>query len=252
MKKWKCPRCGKEFEKEEIHLMCATCGFQLSTYRLEKALAKKKFLKAIKPFVILGVIAIVFLSGILFFLSQIHIGQECADGGVIFFDKLHYSDGWRYLAVSPKDIEKTVWSDKENEKISGELVFVIGKGDYNSYNIIHRYGAKSAAYKAITYGKTEDWYLGNKREMQILGFVSYTKFFRKKLQKFEEFDSLISTEDEQKYYWTSEVEGSKKAYAVTIDSWKPKTQLFSLYAEKDEDGNDIEASVCYVRPIRKF
>lgn len=236
-----CPRCKKQFQKEEQHLMCSSCGFQLSTYRIEKSIHRNAVMKKLRPVFIIGVIALILGGSFLYVSQRSQIGEIGEDGGIIFFDKLFYSNGWRYLEVSPKELGPTTWSETINEKTIGELVEGLGSGAHNSYNIIYRYGAKSAAYKAIDYGNTDDWYLGSVKEMSILRFISKSKFFQKKICSLEEFSNFINTEEEtnkKQLYWTSELINKDHAYTINFDNGE---KIETEYTES-----------CLIRPIRKF
>lgn len=154
---------------------------------------------------------------------------------------MFYSNGWRYLEVAPKSLAATQWSETINEKATSELTSGIGKGAYNSYNIIYRYGAKSAAYKAINYGKSDDWYLGSRKEMKILKIIYKCNFFKSKFENLENFDSFGNKDSNSKtrhIYWTSELSDKNSAYAINFENGEE---------------NILKCSEsCFVRPIRKF
>ncbi len=236
-----CPRCKRKFEdKTQVGLMCPTCGFQLSTYRIEKSVRRRKIFKRVKPFAIIALIIAIIGIGTKVLWNNSKLGTVCEDGGIIFFDKHFYSNGWRYLAMAPKDIPATSWSETVNNNVTEVFNKKLGWGAWNSYVIINRYGAKSAAYKATDFGKTEDWYLGNRKELSILHFVYKRKLFQKRISNIEDFESIkIQNNEEQKsIYWTSERIDTEHSYCFNF-----------------EDGKSSELSnseKCYVRPIRKF
>lgn len=233
-----CPRCKKVFDKHEHHLMCSNCGFQLSVYEIEKKFAHRKILRIVRPFLIFGLILLVLFGSYIFVGSKCKIGTVTENGGIIFFDKFFYSNGWRYMEISPVTLNSTGWSSIKNEKALNELEEGFAKGAKNSYTIIYRFGAKSAAYKAINYGESEDWYLGTRSEMKVLGLLLKLPRMKKAMEKNEKFSSLINTENENNIYWTSELVSKENAYAYSFD-----------------DGKIIELALdekCFVRPIRKF
>lgn len=229
MASFHCPRCKKAFDKHEHHLMCSNCGFQLSVYEIEKKFAHRKVMRVLRPFLIVGVILLLLCGSYVFVSSQCKIGTVTENGGIIFFDKFFYSNGWRYMEVSPVTLNATSWSSMKNEKALNELEKGFAKGAKNSYTIIYRFGAKSAAYKAINYGKSDDWYLGTRSEMKVLGLLLKLPRMKKAMAECEKLE---------KVYWTSELVSKENAYAYSFD-----------------DGKIIELSIeekCSVRPIRKF
>lgn len=236
-----CPRCKKQFQKDEHPMMCSCCGFQLSTYTINKSVKRAKVNRVLKPIITICIVLTLVCSGLLYLAKRSQIGKSCEDGGIIYFDKLFYSNGWRYLEVAPKNLNVTPWSETINEKTFPELKTGLGYGAHNSYNIIYRYGAKSAAYKAINYGSTDDWYLGTVKEMKFLSIISKSKYFIKRTKSLENFDSLITNHQDGKgnfIYWTSELAGEERPYAINFIENKVVSLEYS--------------TECSVRPIRKF
>ena len=236
-----CPRCKKKFEdKTQVGLMCSACGFQLSTFRIEKSDRRRAIFKRVRPFAIIVLTLAIFGISTNLLWKSSKIGTVCEDGGIIFFDKHFYSNGWRYLAVAPKDIPATTWSETANNKVTEVFNKKLGWGAWNSYVIINRYGAKTAAYKATDFGTTEDWYLGNRKELSILNFIYNRKLFRKRISNIEDFEPIKKHKNQKQksIYWTSERIDTEHSYCFNFEDGK-STEL--LNSEK-----------CYVRPIRKF
>ena len=249
MGSYHCPRCGKQFDKHELRLMCPDCGFQLSTYKFLKKAHSRKIIRIVKPFIITIVVIGAICGGLNYFSTICKIGRPGEDGGIIFFDKMHYSNGWRYLEVAPENLDPIYWSDTVNEKAVGEFVDGLGNGARDTYNVIYRYGAKSAAYKALNYGNTDDWYLGTRKEMSLLYFMTSNKFVKKifkyRIKDIENFVLPDELSEEQKkaadyplIYWTSELKN--KTFVNCID-FNDGNQASIEYSKK-----------CQVRPIRKF
>ena len=236
-----CPRCRKKNEKYEEKLMCSGCGFQLSTHRIFKKYQKQVLFSRLKPILSLFFVFIIIGGSFLFIFQRSDIGKVTENGGIIFFDKLFYSNGWRYMEVSPVNLQVTPWSSTINEKAFGEMSGKLGLGAHNSYIIVNRFGATSAAYKATNYGDTEDWFLGNKLEMKILYHSLKLPSVKKSITTAEKFSTLQNqTEDEtgRHVYWVSELDSKDVAYAVNF-----------------EDGETLlinTSEKCFVRPIRKF
>lgn len=248
MLKYHCPRCKTELdERQRKYLMCGNCGFQLSIYKLERQRRTKKIIKLCIPLIFVVLIFCVVGSGFLFLKDRNQVGKITENGGIIFYDKLFYSDGWRYLEVAPKNLTATIWSETVNTKALNEFSDSLGSGARNSYTVIYRFGAKSAAYKALDYGKTDDWYLGNRKEMEVLLKKSKSKTILKAIQEINNseanssFDEFQNSGEEQKnehVYWTSELASKNEAYAVNFENG-------------EESAIDISGK-CLVRPIRKF
>lgn len=256
MQTYTCPRCKKIFQKQDLFLMCSDCGYQFSTKKIKKIISISESFRYVRKTIFPLLIIAIIVIPIYFFATNCKIGTITENGGIIFFDKMRYSDGWRYLEVAPVRIPATVWSETENIKILGELESDLGKGDRNSYTIINRFGAKSASYKALNYG--EEWYLGNCKEMKLLNFFSNIPFLTRNTKKIEGFEPLLFSEEEIRekklvpFYWTSEVPKRNKAYSFDFSQlyWRP--QEFQTVYEEFKDGSFLKAEKCFVRPIRKF
>ena len=241
MNKYYCPRCRKKFDKDDVKLMCSDCGLQLSVYKIEKNIKRYNFIQRIRP--IISIFLVVFILGgsILFVTNRSKLGEVTENGGIIFFDKLFYTNGWRYMEVSPVNLQTTSWSLSISEKAVNELSKKLGFGAHNSYMIIHRFGSDSAAYKATNYGTTEDWFLGNKIEMKILYHSLKIPSIKNGIKNAEKFYSLQNESKDTKgrhVYWVSELESKNKGYAVNF--------------ENGETLSITNTEKCFVRPIRKF
>ncbi|MCL1813087.1 MAG: DUF1566 domain-containing protein [Treponema sp.] len=112
-----------------------------------------------------------------FFPSAYDIGDRGKGGGIIFYDKGRFTDGWRYLEAAPFDVEVDgmtgfPWasSDYVSQYIYGTET-AIGAGKKNTAIIFAEdsYGLV-AAYMCIYYssgGKT-DWFLPSRDELNEL------------------------------------------------------------------------------------
>ncbi|MBU4491548.1 MAG: DUF1566 domain-containing protein [Euryarchaeota archaeon] len=102
------------------------------------------------------------------------IGDKGPAGGLIFYDKGSYSDGWRYLEAAPASTE---WIKKEWGRY-GSLVGGTGKGigtGQHNTNIIvawaNSQGKKGYAAQlcdALVYGDYSDWFLPSKNELNLM------------------------------------------------------------------------------------
>lgn len=107
------------------------------------------------------------------------VGDAGPAGGVIFYDKGSYSDGWRFLEAAPQDqVEYAnpgiVWDPNATDNVSGSGTAVagtttqIGAGESNTELIVSAFG--SAAYAVRTAADLElggysDWFLPSRDEL---------------------------------------------------------------------------------------
>ena len=98
------------------------------------------------------------------------IGDRGPGGGIVFYDKGIFEDGWRYLEAAPKDLpERLVWGCW-NQWI-GDLSSQIGSGKKNTQLIIAKCpDKKSAAYLCAQYrgGGKKDWFLPSEDELTAM------------------------------------------------------------------------------------
>jgi hypothetical protein len=132
-------------------------------------------------------------------------------GGLIFYDKGSYSDGWRFLEAAPQSTE---WTSKQWGKY-GTMVngteTAIGTGKNNTALILAVLNASPAdsdraaqLTDALSYGGYDDWFLPSKDELNEMCWVLHSRRW-----------NGISTEDNpaygtnrvggfaNDYYWSS-------------------------------------------------
>ena len=114
------------------------------------------------------------------------IGAAGPAGGIVFYDKGSYSDGWRYAEVAPGDLTYFEWGCLSSPIINSRNS-AIGKGLYNSGVISNFHDALTdfynnpsicsvsnngtvAAKKALQYefNYTKDWFLPSENELALL------------------------------------------------------------------------------------
>ena len=139
--------------------------------------------------------------------SGYSIGDEGPAGGLVFYDKGFYSDGWRYLEAAPSDIGKFVFGyyrpDKENNNVVGTAT-AIGSGKNNTENLkkymdingeaysdtsgeaVKKYAAKAC----LDYGEYGEWFLPSKDELNLM----YENLYRKGLGSFADDPYWSSSE----------------------------------------------------------
>jgi len=96
------------------------------------------------------------------------IGDKGPAGGIVYYDKGSFSDGWRYLEAAPASTE---WDSKEwggYRTTVGGTSIAIGIGEANTERIVSRLESSNYAAKLcadLTYGGYEDWFLPSKDEL---------------------------------------------------------------------------------------
>ena len=152
--------------------------------------------------------------------SGYSIGDEGPAGGLVFYDKGFYSDGWRYLEVAPSDIGSFVfgyyWPDKEKNEQVGTSPFV-GSGKFNTESLVKCMDIDGKAYPTNEYfGGTvveyaarkcldyeyegyDDWFLPSREELNLM----YENLYKKGLGSFT-YDYYG--------YWSSSESGADNAW----------------------------------------
>ncbi len=108
----------------------------------------------------------------------IYIGGPGPAGGIVFYDKGAYSDGWRYLEAAPASTE---WTNKPwggYGTLVGGTGTAIGSGSANTEAIVTAYGNEEpdegrndyAARVAadLSFGRYDDWFLPSWDELDLM------------------------------------------------------------------------------------
>ncbi len=163
--------------------------------------------------------------------SGYSIGNEGPAGGLVFYDKGFYSDGWRYLEAAPSDIGKFVFGyyrpDGSKRFIVGTST-AFGSGSYNTEALVDAMNLEGCAAKKCfdyVYGPYDDWYLPSKDELNLM----YENLCKKGLGSFADYGYG---------YWSSSEDDASHAWG----------QYFS-FGNQYGYGRDSE---CRVRPVRAF
>jgi len=119
-------------------------------------------------------------------LTEYHVGETGPAGGIVFYDKGSYSEGWRYIETSLIDLGPFEWgcSGSQTQSISKPE---IGSGLFNSAVIANYHddltnyyavpaicnalnNGTVAAKKALQYNLNsyKDWFLPSENELQLM------------------------------------------------------------------------------------
>ena len=105
------------------------------------------------------------------------VGETGPAGGIVFYDKGSYSDGWRYLEVAPASTEWTSkpWGGFGTAVGTAAQGTAIGTGEANTQAIVAAYGdiepyASRTDYAAklaadLDHGGYDDWFLPSRDEL---------------------------------------------------------------------------------------
>ena len=170
------------------------------------------------------------------------IGDAGPAGGLVFYDKGFYSDGWRYLEAAPSDIGSFAFGyyrpDKENSNPIGTSL-AVGSGKYNTERLVKHMDMDGKAYSAssgegvkeyaarrcldYSHGGCDDWFLPSSDELNLM----YKNLHKNGLGSFANY-----------HYWSSSENDGYYAWVQNFDS--------------GSQGNDSRNDVYRVRPVRAF
>jgi TolB-like protein len=154
-------------------------------------------------------------------------------GGLIFYDKGYYSDGWRYLEVAPASTEFTVEWGANSKNVNGTST-AWGYGNANTQAIVialSGFGESGRAAQVcanLSYGGIKDWFLPSMDELDFI----YKNLKQKGMGGFSNAD-----------YWSSST--SRTSRVAGNCSW---AQNFSNGSRSDP----WRANTLRVRAVRQF
>ena len=148
-------------------------------------------------------------------------------GGLVFYDKGDYLDGWRYLEAAPAS---TAWAGaswapwgSHGEFVSGAAGTAVGAGRQNTLSIIDHFGPGSdlAAQlcDGLSHAGCEDWWLPSRDELELM----YQRLHAHGLGSFPVM-----------YYWSSSQVDASNAWEVVFDDGK-------LIESQKLHGNSVRA-----------
>jgi hypothetical protein len=150
------------------------------------------------------------------------IGSRGPGGGLIFYDKGVYSDGWRYLEAAPVDQSNNATWGLSIDNIEGTATG-IGTGKENTHLIVAKYPSGNYAAnlcKNYRGGDKDDWFLPSKDEL-------YLMWENLKQQGLGNFSSSNS------FYWSSSqysADYSWYRYFTTVNHDACKNYTYSVRA----------------------
>jgi hypothetical protein len=172
------------------------------------------------------------------------LGQIGPAGGLVFYDKGQYSDGWRYLEAAPPTIEfNAEWSSQR--VIVDGTEDKIGSGKYNTTLIVDKLAASGDAEthaaklcQELVINGYADWFLPSLLELDMM--------YEQLKYKDEDDDDKPAKEEnigkftEELYWSSSEIEFWGQNFGIAID--------FS----QGNQSNRGKALRLRVRPARSF
>ncbi|MEJ2662906.1 MAG: InlB B-repeat-containing protein, partial [Spirochaetia bacterium] len=160
-------------------------------------------------------------------MSPYNVGDTGPAGGIVFFDKGDYSEGWRYLEAAPVDQSvEAEWGCMGTE-IPGADSSLLGDGFQNTLDIEAGCAAPGTAAEICAnynYGGYDDWHLPSATEL----FVMMT----------EVYHTGGFTDG---YYWSSTEDSADKAISVRYEEGVVCTEVYNF---KDQ--------LSRVRAVRAF
>ncbi|MCL2042817.1 MAG: DUF1566 domain-containing protein [Treponema sp.] len=101
------------------------------------------------------------------------VGDTGPAGGIIFFDKGSFGDGWRYLEVAPAWVDTTAeWGSRGND-IPGTST-AVGSGKRNTQLIVEQLNQRGERQRAaqicasLEINGFQDWFLPSRDELNLL------------------------------------------------------------------------------------
>ena len=154
--------------------------------------------------------------------SSYTVGMNGPAGGIIFYDKGEFSNGWRYLELAPQGAEMTKMWAPNNEMTAGvfDVDDEIGRGEDYTGKIVRTYANTTSgneyaaqACESLSYGGFNDWFLPSHAELVEI----YSKVHKEGLGGFA-----------RDLYWSS-------------TEWKDGSNSYAYYLNFD-DGSQYVSS----------
>jgi hypothetical protein len=147
-----------------------------------------------------------------------NLGDTGPAGGIIFYDKGNYLNGWRYMEAAPTDQSTNSTWYNGTYFITGATGTAIGTGITNTTTIVSSQGVGSYAAEicdSLVLGGCDDWFLPSKDELSLI----MNNVNRMILGGgFRGDDWYWSSSESNKYYaWAIHADGSpiQEGYKIT-------------------------------------
>ncbi len=131
------------------------------------------------------------------------IGDDGPAGGIVFYDKGEYTEGWRYLEAWTADEVPKPWKIGGSQSFTGGTSTNVGSGYDNTYSAL--IGVDYAAAQGTRlrqHGGHHDWFLPSRDELELM----YHNLAEQGSGGFEE-----------ERYWSSSERTSTTAWTVDFD-----------------------------------
>ena len=146
------------------------------------------------------------------------IGDTGPAGGIVFYDKGVFSNGWRYLEAAPAETEfEAEWGAYETD-VSGTRS-VLGAGKENTKLIVERLKALRETGRAaqlcanLKFDGFTDWFLPSKDELDLM----YKNLKQKSKGEFGDYGYWSSSESGSDYAWFQNFDdGDQGDYFKTV------------------------------------
>ncbi|MBJ2356372.1 DUF1566 domain-containing protein [Sphaerochaeta sp. S2] len=167
--------------------------------------------------------------------SSYSVGMNGPSGGIIFYDKGEFSNGWRYLELSPQGAEMTKMWAPNNEMTAGvfDVDDEIGRDEDYTGKIVSAYANITSwndyaaqACESLSYSGFNDWFLPSQAELVEI----YNKVHKEGLGGFA-----------RDLYWSS-------------TEWKDGSNSYAYYLNFDDGSQYVSSKMdsLKVRPVRAF
>jgi len=102
--------------------------------------------------------------------KAIRVGDTGPAGGIVFYDKGKFSDGWRFLEVAPASTQATgPWGDGRWKHVGSTASIGAGRANTNSILDTEGWGSIAASYcRELKTGGFKDWFLPSAGELELL------------------------------------------------------------------------------------
>jgi hypothetical protein len=131
-------------------------------------------------------------------------------GGIVFYDKGSYSDGWRYLAAAPVETEFTAqWGAYDGEYVTGTSS-AVGSGKRNTEIIvaylqsIGETGTAAQLCDSLVIDGYDDWFLPSSGELELI----YTNLYKKGIGEFVDNYNYNSRHNPYNYWSSGDYDSS--------------------------------------------